>query len=105
MGNYINVNLDDIKSAETAISTYLLNRAAKLAVMQSEVEQSRSAWRAEDNDAFMLKWNAMTAPDGIITVTGENLGKYRELLKAAHDLYKKAQSESVEQASKVSGWT
>ncbi len=105
MGNYINVNLDDIKSAESALGAYMLARATLLAQMNSEVGQARSAWRAEDTDAFLIQWNAMSAPDGIFTVTSENLKKYKEILQAAYSLYKKAQSESVEQASKIGGLT
>jgi len=105
MGNYINVNLDDIQSAESALASYIFKRAALLAQMNTEVSQSKSAWRAEDTDAFLMQWNAMSAPDGIFTVTTENLNKYKELLQAAYKLYKKAQSESVEQASKIGGLT
>jgi len=105
MGNYICVNLDDIENAAGAIDAYIIKRAILLSQMDSEVGQARSAWRAEDTDAFLMQWDGMKAPDGVFTVTTENLTKYRDLLRTVHDLYKKAQSESVEQASKIGGWT
>ena len=105
MGNYINVNLDDIESAAGAVDAYIMKRAMLLAQMDSDVDQIRSAWRAEDADAFLLQWDAMKSSDGVFTVTAETLTRYRDILRAAHELYKKAQAESVEQASKIGGWT
>lgn len=101
MGNYINVNLDDIQNAVDALDSYIRKRIILLARMNGEIEQTRSTWRAEDTDAFLMQWNAMAASDGVFTVTSNNIQNYRDLLNAAYSLYKKAQSDSVEQASKV----
>ncbi len=105
MGNYININLDALQSAKSALARYINARNLLMAQLLGEVDHVKSSWRAADTDAFLTQWHAMSAPDGVFTVTKENLQKYKELLDAAYKLYKKAQSDSVEQASKISGWS
>lgn len=104
MGTYINVNLDALSSAESALSEYSSTRKRYVGELKLAVENTGKAWEGDDTKAFKLKWDAMSASDGVFTVTEENINAYNSLLSAAYNAYRKAQSESVEQASKIGGW-
>lgn len=104
MGTYINVNLDVLNSAEGALSEYCSTRKRYVGELKLAVENTGKAWEGEDTKAFKLKWDAMSASDGIFNVTEENINAYQSILSAAYNAYRKAQSESVEQAAKISGW-
>ena len=98
---YINVDLDSLSSAKNAVSSYCEKRKSLISQMNSVVEGSASGWNADDQKAFLNQWNGMKAADGIFTVTGKNLESYEAILEQALSIYKKAQSESVEQAAKL----
>ncbi len=100
MGNYINVNLDTLLSAKSALSWYMMDRSRLIAALNDEVEHIKLTWNAEDSEVFVQKWDSLSS-DGAFIKAKENVDNYYELLTAAYKLYKKAQSESVEQASKV----
>ena len=104
MGNYVSVDLDKLRSAKSSLLMYEMSRDRIVSEMDGEIESTASAWTGDDSTSFQLKWNAMFAADGFLTIAGENITNYRKLLSAAYKLYKKAQSESVEQASKVNSW-
>ncbi len=104
MGNYINVDMKALGSAEAALLAYSLTRKKYVDEMKQMVENAGAAWEGDDTSAFKLKWNAMSASDGVFTLTDESIDNYVSLLSAAHSKYKEAQQESVEQASKISGW-
>lgn len=104
MGNYINVNLNALSNAESAVSEYISTRKRLVGEMKQTIETASKSWTGDDASAFKLKWNAMSAADGVFTVTDENIKAYQSILLAAYSKYKKAQQESVEQASKIGGW-
>jgi len=104
MGNYVSVDLDKLKSAKSSLLLYQMSRDKIISQMDSEVDSAVSAWTGDDSTSFHLKWNGMYSPGGFFTEVGDGVENYRKLLSAAYKLYKKAQSESVEQASKVNSW-
>ena len=101
---YIDIDLGVLRDAKNAISNYQMRRALLLGELQSSVEEIGNGWRAEDSEAFLMKWNAMKASDGVITVTTENIKAFQSILAAAYSVYRKAQEDSVNQASQISGW-
>ena len=105
MGRYINVDLDTLRSAKSAIFDYITERNRLVSDLNVTLESTKNTWRGEDSDTFLLRWEGMNASDGILTITGENILSYKNILSAAYKAYKQAQSESVEQASKIGGWT
>lgn len=105
MGRYINVDLNALRSAKSAMLNYSIERKRLLIELKATVESTGKVWKGEDNEAFLLRWNGMSAADGVLTVTTENVDNYRKILSAAYKAYEQAQSESVEQASKIGGWT
>lgn len=105
MGRYIDVDLSTLRSAKSAMLNYSIERKRLVNELKATVEGTGKTWRGEDSEAFLLQWNAMSAADGVLTVTTENIDSYRKILSAAYKAYKQAQSESVEQAEKIGGWT
>lgn len=100
MGNYVNVDLDKLKAAKDALSAYEKQRKTIISQLNSAVN-TELGWIGDDRTAFEMKWNSMFAADGFLNIAGENIINYRKLISKASELYKKAQSESVEQASKI----
>lgn len=98
---YINVDLDSLASAKKAVSDYCDKRKTIIGQMNNVVEGSANGWNADDQKAFCNQWNGMKSADGIFSVTGKELENYQTLLENALSIYKNAQSESVEQASKL----
>lgn len=104
MGRYISVDLNALRSAKKAILDYSIIRKRYIGEMKNAVADSSSKWQGDDNSAFLLKWDSMSTADGVFKVTENNIDAYTSILSAAYKAYKKAQSESVEQASKIGGW-
>lgn len=104
MAYYIDVDLSALKEAENSISNYQTNRKRFIGELKSAVEQTGRGWNAEDSQAFLGKWNAMSASDGIITLTTESIDAYESILSAAYSAYRKAQEDSVNQASQIGGY-
>ena len=102
--HYIDVDLGALRDAKNAITNYQMRRALLLTELCSVVENSGNAWRAEDSEAFLIQWNAMKASDGVITLTTENIKAFQSILAAAYSAYRKAQEDSVNQASQIGGW-
>ncbi|HRU98925.1 MAG TPA: hypothetical protein P5092_16005 [Ruminococcus sp.] len=102
--HYIDVDLGALRDAKNAVFNYQMRRAMLLTELKTTVEQTGRGWRAEDSEAFLIKWNAMFASDGAVTLTTENITAYKNILAAAYSAYRKAQEDSVNQASQIGGW-
>ncbi len=98
---YISIDLDALEKAKSDVDAYKERRKSLVTQMNNVVEATGSGWNAADNKAFINQWNGMKAADGIFTVTEKNIENYSKILEGALNTYKKAQSESVEQASKL----
>lgn len=101
---YIEIDLGALKDAKNAIANYQMRRARLMSELVVAFAQTEKTWQAEDSEAFILRWNGMHASDGIITVTTESIKAYHSILAAAYSVYRKAQEDSVNQASQISGW-
>ena len=100
VGNYVNVDLDKLKAAKSALSAYEKQRKTIISQLNSAVN-TELGWIGDDRTSFDMKWNSMFAADGFLNIAGESIAGYRNLISKAYELYKKAQSEAVEQASKI----
>lgn len=104
MGNYIKIDLDVLRRAENALSDYSRTQERYVDQIRGEVENTHNMWRGDDSSEFLGKWNSMYSAGGILSVTKDNIDTYGSILSAAYKAYRNAQNESVEQASRISGW-
>lgn len=104
MGNFINVDLKTLRTAKKALVDYSIEQSKYVNEIKSNIADANSSWNGDDSFMFMLKWNGMSASDGVFTLTEQYLKSYKSILSSAYKAYKQAQSESVEQASKIGGW-
>ena len=99
--SYIDIDLNKINEAKGALSAYGNVRKAMIGQMDSKALTIASAWKGDDSAAFKMKWDGMSSASGVFTVTHDGLKNYSELLQAIYSIYRKAQSDSVDQASKI----
>lgn len=104
MGNFINVDLKILRKAKRALTDYNNTQSQYVNLIKSNVSDVSTSWDGDDSSVFLLKWNGMSASDGVFTLTEQYLKSYKSILASAYKAYKQAQSESVEQASKIGGW-
>ncbi len=104
MGNFINVDLKVLRKAKRALTEYNITQSQYVNLIKSDVSDVSASWSGDDSSAFLLKWNGMSASDGVLTLTEQYLKSYKSILTSVYKAYKQAQSESVEQASKIGGW-
>ena len=103
MGRYIHVNLDTLGAAASALESYASSRTRLVKELTQEVDGIQSSWSGDDSTAFVTQWRALSGTDGIITSTGNSIKGYLALLQQAKQLYEKAQEESVNEISQISG--
>lgn len=99
--SYINFDLDSLKTAKKALSEYVSERNRIVGQLNDKATEVSNGWCGDDYTAFRNNWRGMSSSDGVFTVAGESVKNYYDLLETIYSIYNKAQSESVEQCSKI----
>ena len=101
----IEVNHKTLKEVAEAIDTYCETQDSEMKKAKSAVSNMLlKDWVGDDATAFQNKWNEVDSDGSVTTQFSKMLSNYAECLRANAELYRQAQEDSYNEATRLPRW-
>ncbi|WP_043932156.1 hypothetical protein [Bacillus sp. EB01] len=101
MSSYIKVNYNEFERAANTIDSYISRQKKNMSLASHEVHSMGAAWKGEDYQSFLLKWNKLDDSDSTTYAFMKSLESYAEVLRYSAAQYKEAQSKAIQKANSL----
>ncbi|OCA87670.1 hypothetical protein A8F94_07390 [Bacillus sp. FJAT-27225] len=101
MSSYIKVNYNELERAADAIDSYISKQKKNMSLASQEVQSMNAAWKGEDFQSFLLKWNKLDDSDSTSYAFMKSLESYTKVLRHSASQYKDAQAKAIQKANSL----